>query len=75
VNDESGPGFTYPGQPFTVDPPPVRLTSGPPHMGWRPAEPWEVPVLARAYAAAAERDACLVRRVSGEFPKLSGEYL
>jgi hypothetical protein len=67
--------FDYPGQALAADPPPVRLAALPPHMGWRPAEPWEVPILARAYAAAAERDACLVRRVSGEFPKLSGEYL
>lgn len=67
--------FDYPGQALTAAPfDRLPLPAGPPHMGWRPAETWEADVLVRAYAAAAERDACLVRRVSGEFPKLSGEF-
>ena len=69
-----GDGFAYPGQPLAADPSPVRLGPLPPHTGWRPAQTWEADVLDRAHAAAAERDARLVRQVSGEFPKLSGEF-
>jgi hypothetical protein len=60
------PGITYPGQAFTIEA--IRMTdtallSAPPHMGWRPARSWEIPVIERAHAAGIARAADLLAGV------------